>query len=365
MFPSEEEQKQRIAEAEDLKPSAFVVSSEDIDTILLRGSGIENGKSRIYEQFSKQEGRESNIAFLKKEYGIGGIYPIIAEKRIDESHDAKGIQLSSSDGKLLLSWSSVEKRIGELIAEGRYQAEAEFLGERGNALYFYAPVSFGRETEFGDVPKLRDDQRVVIVSPVCYHTDEFLQEHHITFLKLGRDIEADALIGKMPEEQIAAMQRAESALIDRFERELPNGQKVLNFEDVFPYSASAEERAEMPKIEHKGAFGSMFNAIKNSDTLPMLNYVATEAEEDEMFRFNVEKGNWSQAEADYLREKLHERRSALTKKEMPKEVAPNNYRITNERIGIGTPLERYTQNTAAIRLLHQLEYENRLATPDE
>ena len=43
----------------------------------------------------------------------------------------------------------------------------------------------------------------------------------------------------------------------------------------------------------------------------------------------------------------------------------SNYTITDDRIGIGTPLERFTKNTAAIRLLHQVEHENRPATTEE
>ncbi|RGS43710.1 hypothetical protein DWX94_02645 [Coprococcus eutactus] len=44
-----------IAEAEDEKSSAFVVSQEDIDSVLVSGSGFQNGKYRIYRQFGKHE----------------------------------------------------------------------------------------------------------------------------------------------------------------------------------------------------------------------------------------------------------------------------------------------------------------------
>ena len=43
----------------------------------------------------------------------------------------------------------------------------------------------------------------------------------------------------------------------------------------------------------------------------------------------------------------------------------HDYRITNDQIGVGTPSVRYANNVAAIRLLKQLEAEQRLATPDE
>ena len=46
-------------------------------------------------------------------------------------------------------------------------------------------------------------------------------------------------------------------------------------------------------------------------------------------------------------------------------VERHDFRITVNNLGVGTPGERYARNTAAIRLLHKLEYEQRLATPDE
>ena len=43
----------------------------------------------------------------------------------------------------------------------------------------------------------------------------------------------------------------------------------------------------------------------------------------------------------------------------------HDYRIVNDQIGVGTPSVRYANNVAAIRLLKQLEAEQRLATPQE
>ena len=43
----------------------------------------------------------------------------------------------------------------------------------------------------------------------------------------------------------------------------------------------------------------------------------------------------------------------------------NNFRITDDDLGVGTPSQRYANNVAAIRLLKQLEAESRLATPEE
>ena len=43
----------------------------------------------------------------------------------------------------------------------------------------------------------------------------------------------------------------------------------------------------------------------------------------------------------------------------------HNFRITDDDLGVGTPSQRYANNVAAIKLLKQLEAENRLATPEE
>ena len=110
--------------AEEKKTSAFTFSQEIIDAVLANGSGFSEGKMRIYEQFEKSLSAKENADFLKNEYGWGGSYPVIIGAGIDESHDGKGITITKGIGKekphITLSWSQVEKRIGELIRMDRY-----------------------------------------------------------------------------------------------------------------------------------------------------------------------------------------------------------------------------------------------------
>ena len=112
------------SQAEEKKTSAFTFSQEVIDAVLTRGSGVSEGKMRIYEQFEKSLSAKENADFLKNEYGWGGSYPVIIGAGIDENHDGKGITLSKGFGngapKLTLKWNQVEKRIGELIRMDRY-----------------------------------------------------------------------------------------------------------------------------------------------------------------------------------------------------------------------------------------------------
>ena len=119
-----------LAEAEDEKSSAFVISQEDINSVLQRGSGFQNGKYRIYRQFQKNEDSKGNIDFLKKEYGTGGGTHYFPDGMQGHTwHDGKGIAIekygSSANPDLVLSWAKVEKRLRELIKNDRYLNEKE------------------------------------------------------------------------------------------------------------------------------------------------------------------------------------------------------------------------------------------------
>ena len=123
-LPSLDGQLTLMFEAEDKKSSAFTFSQEIIDAVLTRGSGVSEGKMRIYEQFEKSLSAKENADFLKEEYGWGGSYPVIIGAGIDEQHDGKGITISKGIGSdkphINLTWTQVEKRIGELIRLDRY-----------------------------------------------------------------------------------------------------------------------------------------------------------------------------------------------------------------------------------------------------
>ena len=113
------------SQAEERKTSAFTFSQEIIDEVLTRGSGVSEGKMRIYEQFEKSLSAKENADFLKSEFGWGGVSTVIVGTGISEWHDGKGIHLTKGsllhpDAELQLSWQQVEKRIGELIRIDRY-----------------------------------------------------------------------------------------------------------------------------------------------------------------------------------------------------------------------------------------------------
>ena len=124
-LPTVDEQIEMIAEAEDENASAFTISKEDIDSVLLKGSGVADGKYRIYRQFQKGEDRQKNIEFLKNEYGTGGGTHIFPDGFSGHSwHDSKGLAIDRNgtytNHDLVLKWSQVEKRLREMIKDNRY-----------------------------------------------------------------------------------------------------------------------------------------------------------------------------------------------------------------------------------------------------
>lgn len=123
-LPSQDGQLQLITESAGRNNPAFSFSQELIDAALTRGSGVSEGKLRIYEQYQKSLSKSENISFLKKEYGIGGSSSAVPYTGVGEDHSGKGIELRLGYGegspRQMLTWNYVEKRIGELIKLDRY-----------------------------------------------------------------------------------------------------------------------------------------------------------------------------------------------------------------------------------------------------
>ena len=99
------------------------ITEDEITRQLTGGSGVSEGKFRIYSYFMQGHDAAECIAFLKNEYGIGGRGHI----GFDEWHDGKGIKLSRADDfsegnydTVMLNWKQIHKRIAGLIKEDRY-----------------------------------------------------------------------------------------------------------------------------------------------------------------------------------------------------------------------------------------------------
>lgn len=128
-IPSLEEQKNAVYENIQNFENGIFFSQQEIDRVLTRGSGFEEGKYRINQMFSKNNTLKEKVQFLKKEYGEGGSSPAVGF--INVNYDAKGMSLSryreigKDEIKITLKWDKVAKRIDELIHLDRYLNKKE------------------------------------------------------------------------------------------------------------------------------------------------------------------------------------------------------------------------------------------------
>ena len=101
-------------------------SKEDIDSVLQKGSGVADGKYRIYRQFQKGVDRQKNIEFLKKmgmeRAAVRTSSPMVSAVILGMTARNLAIDRNGTytNHDLMLKWSQVEKRLRELIKDNRY-----------------------------------------------------------------------------------------------------------------------------------------------------------------------------------------------------------------------------------------------------
>ena len=109
-----------------LEPKQFITNDE-IDRLLTGGSNVQHSKFRIYSYFLEGHTPKERADFLKHEYGSGGG----GRLGFNENHDSKGITYRRENAEfvpydtILLKWPQVEKRISELIRQGKYMSEKD------------------------------------------------------------------------------------------------------------------------------------------------------------------------------------------------------------------------------------------------
>lgn len=104
------------------------ITQDEVDKELTTGSGVQDGKYRIYDFFAQSRSPKEKEDFLKQEYGTGGrSHALSGADSSNQMHDAKGIVYSrrKNDDKLLLNWNKVAKRIDYLISIDRYMTAEE------------------------------------------------------------------------------------------------------------------------------------------------------------------------------------------------------------------------------------------------
>ena len=313
-LPSLENQISAIEETEETKTSVFSFSQEIIDNVLCSGSGVSEGKLRIYEQYQKNLSPKENEKFLKDEYGIGGSSPvmIINETKISEWHNGKGIELSTGFNenavKLHLPWKKVERRLFDLIKLDRYLNPKEkeyypkWLEKQKSSLK--ADSSENKEYEYylGD--------KVYIGS----------SEYEILSFDENRVMLYDTASPLFNQE----MTRSD---FDRLVSENPMNEHLLLKENSEPVPENTEE----PKIQP-------------SEELNKLQEIP------EQTSLNPPVSSNSKAPIIHADIPISER---------------HNFKLNENEVEYVGKKERFRRNIMAIQLLKKCQEENRFATPEE
>ncbi|WP_285015343.1 SNF2-related protein [Lactococcus garvieae] len=128
LFDAEEEISKPSTETIDLdalSPEEVEQAREkEIKEDLLRGSGFQEGKFRIYYFFKNNGSSKDRIPFLKDEYGVGG-HSAFGENKYTQMHDAKGLRFYSDNDDVLLPWKNIAERLDLLIASNEYLTDKE------------------------------------------------------------------------------------------------------------------------------------------------------------------------------------------------------------------------------------------------
>lgn len=376
-LPTVEEQISAIEQAEVEKTSAFSIPQGDIDRVLQRGSGFTDSKYRIAEQFAKNVSNKENADFLKKEYGTGGQYPAAFGVDLDEGHNAKGVTLRRNfhdPAALLLPWSKVAKRIGELIAADRYLSPREKE---------HFPV-YGQEQEERRQRAAEEAYAREILSHTPVETPSRENVQYAiplgSMVHLGADEYAVFSLGN----ERVTLQDVRFPLLTRdltrveFERLLR--ENPLN-DHLIDTAASAAQSAEKEAITlHADDPGAPDWVRKTGDVVLSLDgdtvtidnagggehgYVELDIDipEPEPAIASAEPATFEPVwEKKPGGEVAHVRIDLIPSAPAQKRI---DYHNTDDNLGQGGQKAKYAANVAAIRLLKRLEAEDRLADADE
>lgn len=332
----------------DFKEPEMFISEDEIDHLLIsNGSGFEYGKFRILSHYLNGHTEEEHIAFLKNEYGTGGV----GWQGYNEEHDAKGIVFSRGDimkpyAKVTLNWKQVSRRLDELIQKGRYMSEKQLaylpeyeihvLANKVYNFYYIQPEEIARPYPTGlyfrdavrqIVPQLKNEDRVTeilsVMEQVLDNTADF-DRHYDTMQNAYEDLKAyrDGTYNLFPNLPERKPQKPS---------DYP--QKPIEVsEDV------GEEKKQVPESEE-----AEISIPENEQ----------EKETDEKIIPTWEK---PKKQVGIQTFDLHPN--------IPKQER-NQYHITNDELGHGTQKEKFRANIMAIQMLKKCEMEGRYATPEE
>lgn len=408
-LPTEEEQKQSIAEEE--KSSVFSFSQEMIDTVLKHGNSVENGKFRIYEYLTRGLSSTENAEFLKQEYGIGGVSA--DSNGVLEDYNAKGIKLSidykENAPTLLLTWKQVEKRIRELITANRYfnaQEQDEYFDWLdANEIIPNNAEEPVKNEDYKLAERLHN--YIMDYDIVSYHNNfsldntteqniEFLQadindesniQEYIDFLKESckdldnndkMSIEAKQLINEL-ENKLPNYEFISGDIVyigtDEYEIRTIDNNRVTLIDTSFPLLTKEMERDEfINKVKENPANDKLRTGKRIIDTVQEENINTIEDTKELENTKNSEIEEIKQVDSkeeknEILRPNIkRKRRNKIEYFDLYPDIPMsdrNNFKIQNNDLGVGGKKEKYQNNINAIKVLKKCEDEKRYATTEE
>lgn len=356
------------------------ISENEIEKVLSGGSSISGGKFRIYSYFSYPHSLQEKADFLKKEYGTGGV----GYKGFSENHDAKGIEIKKAyDGiaydKRFLKWTDVARIVESLVAFNKYMTPKQLeqipqyeKEEIAKGIYHF----FRSGSDLSAIPfRAEDDYYTATENIVKQLSDtekvkEILQTMQVVLD--GTDT-ADRQYESM-QKSFEALQKYSLGKFTLFNEKHRAEEKIIPETVVYEEAKIPnKENSAEAVIENESRVEAMETLIGQTVVADGRSFIVESIHGDraslrdttfqESTGFPIYRNEPLTFVKDHIvmeQEPLAEGPQAIEQR-----VEKRNYHITDTELGTGTPTEKYQNNITAIRLLKELESENRLATAEE
>lgn len=293
-------------------------------------------KFSIYEQFSKSLSTENNINYLKNLYGISGATSTIKGAGIGVNTDYKGVRFNrgyfdASAKEQLFKWNYIEKRIKTLIHEDRYL----------------------NSKELEEYPKWLDEK-----------------DQEREFIEASNNL-AEKIIEEPTEEKYEYQYHLGDRVYigaDEYEILSIGISNVVLYDFRYPLFNREMSKEEFDrKVKENPANDHL--KVKVSDIKDNTNEEPSSIEENVKEEISLPIEDEPEVQEENIvpvfeKKKSNKIRSFDIHPEIPTSDR-NQFKITNDNLGEGSPREKFNNNVEAIRVLKKCEEENRFATPQE
>ena len=293
-------------------------------------------KFSIYEQFSKSLSTENNINYLKNLYGISGATSTIKGAGIGVNTDYKGVRFNrgyfdASAKEQLFKWNYIEKRIKILIHEDRYL----------------------NSKELEDYPKWLDEK-----------------DQEREFIEASNNLAQKLIVEPTEEKYDYQYHLGDKVYIGADEYEILSIgiSNVVLYDFRYPLFNREMSKEEFDrKVQENPANDHL--KVKVSDIKDNANEEPSIIEENVKEEISLPIEEEPEIEEENIvpvfeKKKSNKIRSFDIHPEIPNSDR-NQFKITNDNLGEGSPREKFNNNVEAIRVLKKCEEENRFATPQE